>query len=105
MNVDLEDIFSSLAKQPVYLTITIFSSVFIVFSIIYGRHVDLGILTLLFSTTGFFWRFFIVDLRKLFSIETTAGWNVAITLIFHLGNLVLIFSWAYLLAINHLISF
>ena len=105
MNIDLKDVFSALGKQSVYLTVTLLSGIFITLSIIYGRYISLGVLTLLFSVTGIFWRFLIIDLRKLFSIGKTARENIVITAIFHIVNLVLISIWACLLAKNQLFHF
>lgn len=79
--LNLKDVFRSLGKQTVYLTLTLLSGIFIVFSIIYDRYILFGIMVFLYAIVGVFWRFCIKDLQDLYPNA-----KKQLTIIFHIGN-------------------
>lgn len=91
-SLDLKEFFEGLKGQPVYLTFTILSSVFIVFSIIYDRYILVGILIFFYSIAGFFWRMLIKDLR-----EFLPNRNVPVTIFYHVVNFLIIVALGYFL--------
>ena len=95
---DIADVLGLLHTQPFYIVVLIVSSILVVFSIIYeGRYLSQSFSLLIIGIAGTLWRFFIIDLRTICGVGRDSWWNVPITLLWHIGNLLLFVTLVFLI--------